>query len=134
MDEFIREGRNNQSTNWTDSSVKDGITKIHKMDGSSQEGENIIRSNKWTGLLQTLIKWMVHPRRMKYSEIHKKDKLLFKSLNRTNSSEKDKKSLSPCNGRIHPRKVNCYQVHKTDRVMQVKVDGFKPILWTDPSK
>ena len=31
--------------------MNDGITKIHKMDDSSQEGENIVKSNKWTGLL-----------------------------------------------------------------------------------
>ena len=125
--------RNNMFTNWTDSSVKDGITKIHKMDGSSQEGDNIIKSNKGTSLLRSPIKWTIHPRRMKYSKVHEKDKL-FKSLNRNDSSENDKKSLSPCNGRIHQRKMKCYQVHKINGIIQVRMDGFKPIQWMDPSK
>ena len=67
--------------------MKDEITKIFE-DGSFQEGENISPISG-RGLLRSSIKWTVHPRRMRCFEVHKKDKLLFKSIKWTDPSVKD---------------------------------------------
>ena len=67
--------------------MKDEITKIF-VDGSSQEGENISPISGRV-LLRNPLKWTVHPRRMRCFEVHKKDKLLFKSIKWMDPSVKD---------------------------------------------
>ena len=44
--------------------MKDGIIKIHKMENSSQEGENIVKSNKWTSLLLLIDKFITKSNKM----------------------------------------------------------------------